>query len=92
MATRRRHNTHYRGFRIESSPYSHLGRRSYEAGIFVEPGSAISRVLSTAGLLDVSYGNTRDEAVEGAKLKIDLHMAGSKPLHNLGNVRPWTVK
>jgi hypothetical protein len=66
----------YRGWRIESSPTSHLGTRLYEAGIF-----------GAAGLADVAFGGTRQSAVANAVNLVDRHLTGDRLLHNLALAR-----
>jgi hypothetical protein len=73
MASAQTVTTRYRGWRIESRPYSHRGRRSYEAGIY-----------GSTGLADVAHGRDRLAALADAQSKIDAHLSGARPLHNLG--------
>jgi DNA repair protein RadC len=76
-APNRRKSETYKGWRIDSHPYSHLGTRMYEAGIY-GPG----------GLADVAHGKTRPAVIAAAQKKIDDHEAGIKLLNNL---RPEVV-
>jgi hypothetical protein len=73
MALSRKKTTqYYKGWRIESSSFSHRGERLYEAGIF-----------GAMGLADIAHGFDRLEAIQAAERKIDAHLTGRKLLHNL---------
>ncbi len=72
MTSSRLKKTTYKGFVIESSPFSHRGTRMYEAGIY-EAGE----------LLDGAHGKTRDEVIENAQRLIDQHLSGVRVLWNL---------